>query len=152
MNISGHATLDAPRDAVFAAICDPRALLDIIPGCQEIHLVSADEYRGRVAMRLPAIVGSYDTYVKLVQADPPHSGAIEGRVEGRVGTVVGRGSFHLSEDADGTVIDYEGTGVISGPLARLDSRFVEGVARSLLNEGLARLGKRLQAAPVGAPR
>ncbi len=46
--------------------------------------------------------------------------------------------------------------MIGGPLARLDGRFVEGVARSLVDQGLSRLDARLQAAAgmtahVGAP-
>ena len=55
MKVRGSATLAAPPEAVFAAICDPGALLEVIPGCQEIHQVSADEYRGRIAIRLPAV-------------------------------------------------------------------------------------------------
>ncbi len=144
MNISGSATLDAPRDAVFSAICDSGALLEVIPGCQEIHQVSADEYRGRIAIRLPAIVGTYDTVVRLVESDPPSYGLLEGRLEGRIGTIAGHATFRLADDRGKTVIEYQGTAVVSGPLARLDSRFVEGLARSLINQGLARLDKRLQ--------
>ena len=71
MKVRGSATLAAPPEAVFAAICDPGALLEVIPGCQEIHQVSADEYRGRIAIRLPAVVGTYDTVVRLVNAERP---------------------------------------------------------------------------------
>ena len=152
MNVSGRSTVDAPREAVFAAICDPEALLEIIPGCQEIHRVSADEYRGRIAIRLPAMVGAWETTVRLVETDPPAFGAFEGRVEGKVGTIAGRAAFNLSADDGQTAIEYEGTGLVSGPLARLDSRFVEGLARSLIDEGLERLGRRLAAVPEGAAR
>ena len=150
MKVSGRATVDAPREAVFAAICDPAALLEVIPGCREIHLVAENEYHGRIVMRLPAVVGSYETVVKLVDTDPPAYGALEGSASGRMGSVAGGGSFRLSDDEGRTVIEYQGTGVISGPLARLDSRFIEGVARSLINEGLARLGHRLQQAQLVA--
>ncbi|HXR27110.1 MAG TPA: carbon monoxide dehydrogenase subunit G [Candidatus Baltobacteraceae bacterium] len=148
MKVSGSATLDASPETVFGAICDPGALLEVIPGCQEIHQVSADEYRGRIAIRLPAVVGTYDTVVRLVRADPPTSGELEGRLEGRVGTISGRATFNLHAEGGGTVVDYSGSGVVSGPLARLDSRFLEGFARSLVNEGLTRLGRRLAAVPV----
>lgn len=148
MNITGRASLDAPREAVFAAICDPGALLEVIPGCQEIHRVSADEYHGRISMRLPAIVGTYETVVILVDADAPASGALEGRVTGRAGSIAGRAVFRLTEEGGRTVVDYEGSGVVSGPMARLDSRFVEGIARSLIDQGLGRLGRRLKAGPV----
>lgn len=152
MKVSGRATLDAPREAVFAAICDPGALLEVIPGCQDIQLISADEYRGRIAMRLPAVVGNWDTLVRLVETDPPAYGALVGSAEGRVGTVTGSGVFHLADANGRTVVEYEGTGVISGPLARLDSRFIEGIAKSLINEGLVRLGRRLQNVPVETAR
>ena len=150
MIVRGSATLAAPPDAVFAAICDPGSLLEVIPGCQEIHQVSDDEYRGRIAIRLPAIVGTYDTVVRLVEAHPPVSGVLEGRLDGRVGGIAGRATFRLHAQGNGTVVEYDGSGAVSGPLARLDSRFLEGFARSLVNEGLARLGRRLQAVPVGA--
>jgi carbon monoxide dehydrogenase subunit G len=150
MNVRGRSTLDAPREAVYAAICDPGALLEVIPGCQAIEQIAPDEYRGRISIRLPAIVGTYDTRVRLVETDPPAHGALEGRVEGRVGTIEGRASFQLTDDDRGTVVEYEGAGVVGGPLARLDSRFLEGFARSLIDEGLARLEKRLKAAPVEA--
>jgi carbon monoxide dehydrogenase subunit G len=149
MNVSGRATVDAPRAAVFDAICDPGALLEIIPGCRDIRRLSADEYRGRIAIRLPAMVGTWETFVRLVESDPPAYGAFEGRVDGRVGTIEGHASFRLSEGEGGTVIEYEGTGVVSGPIARLESRFVEGLAGSLIDEGLARLAKRLRAAAAG---
>jgi carbon monoxide dehydrogenase subunit G len=152
MNVSGHAVVDAPRAAVFASICDPATLLEIIPGCREIRQVAGGEYRGRVALRLPAIVGTYDTVVRLVDADPPAHGVMEGRVEGATGSIEGRASFRLTDEGTGTRVEYEGTGVVSGPLGRLDARLVEGVARSLIDEGLARLGRRLRSAPVEVAR
>ncbi|HTS15569.1 MAG TPA: carbon monoxide dehydrogenase subunit G [Candidatus Sulfotelmatobacter sp.] len=150
MIVRGSATLAAPPDAVFAAICDPGALLEVIPGCQEIEQVADDEYRGRIALRLPAIVGTFDTVVRLVEARPPFSGVLEGRLDGRVGGLAGRATFRLEARDGGTVVEYDGSGTVRGPLARLDSRFLEGFARSLVNEGLARLGRRLQAVPTGA--
>jgi carbon monoxide dehydrogenase subunit G len=137
--------LTAGRDAVFAAICDPEALLEVIPGCREIHQVGDTEYQGQLSIRLPGIVGSYATTVRLIATDPPAFGRLEGRLDGAVGSISGTATFRLKEQGDTTVVLYEGQGMIDGPLARLDSRFVEGVAKSLINEGLARLERRLQA-------
>ena len=145
MNVTGGATLDAPRAAVFEAICDAGTLLEVIPGCQAIEQVSADEYHGRISLRLPAIVGTYDTVVRLVESEPPAWGVLEGRLEGRVGTIAGRATFRLADDGPGTMVTYDGNAVVSGPLARLDSRFIEGLARSMVNDGLVRLGRRLAA-------
>ncbi len=96
MNMHGRRVLDAPRDDVFAAICDPAVLLAVIPGCEDIEQVG-DEYRGRIALRLPGIAGTYRTVVRLVDTDPPAFGAMEGSVEGALGSLRGRATFRLAD-------------------------------------------------------
>ena len=147
MNIRGSRTLDAPREAVFAAICDPQSLLAIIPGCREIERVGDTEYRGQISLRLPGIVGTYRTVVHLVETDPPSYGRLEGEVDGALGSLKGHASFRLAETDGSTTVDYDGQATIGGPLARLDSRFVEGLAGSLVGQGLDSLNTRLKDAP-----
>ena len=144
MNIRGSRTLIAPRAAVFAAICDPDTLLAVIPGCSEIEQVGDAEYRGQISLRLPGVVGTYRTVVSLVDADAPRYGRLEGEVVGALGSIKGHASFRLTEAGGKTTVDYDGEAVIGGPLARLDSRFVEGLAGSLINQGLGSLNSRLQ--------
>ena len=144
MNIRGSRMLDAPRAVVFAAICDPDTLLGVIPGCREIEQVGDAEYRGQISLRLPGVVGTYRTVVRLVEADPPSYGQLEGELVGTLGSIKGRASFRLAEAEGRTTVDYDGRAVIGGPLARLDSRFVEGLAGSLIDQGLGNLNSRLQ--------
>jgi uncharacterized protein len=147
MNISGSRTLDAPRDVVFAAILDPTVLLGVIPGCREIERTSDTEYRGRISLRLPGVAGTYRTVVRVVEVDEPGFGRLQGEVVGALGSITGSASFHLT-DVDGrTTVDYEGRATIGGPLARLDTRFVEGLAGSLVSQGLGNLEARLREAP-----
>jgi len=151
MKIHGSHTMAAPRAAVFAAICDPDALLGVIPGCRAIEQVGDAEYRGEISLRLPGVVGTYRTVVRLLEADPPAYGRLEGQLDGSLGTVTGQATFRLTESGDRTTIDYEGNAVIGGPLARLDARFAEGLAGSLLKQGLRNLSTRLEAdRPAGA--
>jgi carbon monoxide dehydrogenase subunit G len=145
MNIRGSQILDAPPSVAFAAICDPDALLGIIPGCREIEQIGEAEYRGKISLRLPGVVGTYRTVVRLVDADAPHYGRIDGELEGALGTVDGQATFRLTESDGKTKIEYEGQAVIGGPLARLDARFVEGLAGSLIKQGLKNLNSRLRA-------
>lgn len=150
MNIRGNRTLDAPRADVFAAICDPSMLLAVIPGCREIERTGDGEYRGRITLRLPGIAGTFRTVVRLVEAKEPERGRLEGEVVGPPGSIRGCASFTLTEAGGRTTVDYDGRAVIGGPLARLDGRFVEGLARSLVDQGLGNLDARFQAR-VGAP-
>ena len=139
MHVNGRGTLLAARADVFAAICDPKTLLEIIPGCRDVTMLAPDEYRARIALRLPGIVGQYDTLVRLVETEPPARGVIAARLVGKLGGMVGRATFTLHDTDGGTTIEYEG-----------DSRFLESFAASLVEQGLARLDQRLTA-PAPAP-
>jgi carbon monoxide dehydrogenase subunit G len=150
MIVRGSRVVDAPREAVFAAICDPDTLLAVIPGCRAIEQVGDAEYRGEISLRLPGFAGTYRSTVRLIDADPPQRGVLHGEVIGALGSITGEASFNLAEDGGRTIVDYEGTAAIGGPLARLDSRFVEGLAGSLINQGLGNLSARLEREPSAA--
>ena len=143
MKLRGTFRLEAPREDVFRAICDPRVLMEILPGCDVIEQVSATEYQGRITLRLPGVVGSYQTNVRLVDSEAPERSGMEGRIEGAMGSIRGRADFVLDDAAGATVLAYQGSGVIQGPLARLDSRFAERLAESLISQGLRALSLRL---------
>ncbi|HEY3333889.1 MAG TPA: SRPBCC domain-containing protein [Candidatus Limnocylindrales bacterium] len=158
MNVHGTHHTAAPRAAVFDAIRDPRALLEVIPGCESVEEVAPDEYEGRITLRLPGAVGSYRTRVRLIDVEAPERAGLDGRVDGPMGSITGRAAFSLTEDAApagdtgddaavraamGTTITWRGTGTIHGPLARLDGRFAERLAESLVEQGLRALDGRL---------
>lgn len=150
MKVRGTHALEAPREDVFRAICDPKTLMAVIPGCDAVEQVSADEYRGRLTLRLPGFAGSFRTNVRLVDAVPPERAGLEGGVEGPFGSIRGRAEFALTSAAGATVIDYHGEALIDGPLARIDSRFAESLAESLIAQGLRALNHRLTHTPPDA--
>lgn len=145
MNVTGNYTFNAPREAVWELIHSPASLIEIIPGCQSVEQISPTEYRGNIQMKLPAIVGDYTTYVKLTGFEQPDYCHFKGEVSGAPGTISGTASFNLlDEDNLQTRIEFNGQGLITGPLARLNDRFAEGIAKSLISQGLAQLDKQLQ--------
>ncbi len=143
MKVHGRHRFAAPRSAVFAAICDPQALMAVIPGCESVVEVGPGEYAGVIVLRLPGATGRFRTTVRLVDVMPPERSGIDGRVEGPMGSISGRADFILREANAGTEIEYNGTGAVTGPLARLDSRFAERLAESLIEQGLRTLEARL---------
>lgn len=149
MQIMGSYRLEASIDKVWPRIFDPQSLMSLIPGCQQLQQVGPDEYRGQILVGVAAVRGTYDTRVKVSQHDPPHSCRFEGEVSGSTGIIKGEASFMLKEvDKHNSLIEYEAKAMVTGALARLSPRFLEGVAKTLINLGLANLNRQLQAQPV----
>jgi carbon monoxide dehydrogenase subunit G len=148
MHVHGTHRFEAPREAVFAAIRDPRTLIAVIPGCEDVQLIADDRYQGRIMLRLPGATGRYTTDVQLVDLREPEHAGLRGTVEGTMGSIKGDAQFDLATAGEGTVLKYDGTAVIQGPLARLDSRFAEKLAESLISQGLKALDARLVAEVV----
>ena len=55
MELSGQQIVAAPRQAVWDALNDPRALYECIPGCEDIEKISGEETRVRVAVKLSVL-------------------------------------------------------------------------------------------------
>jgi carbon monoxide dehydrogenase subunit G len=144
MKVAGSYILDGTRECIWPLIYDPASLITFIPGCEQLEQVSPDEYRGQVRIRLPAVGGAYTTYVNLVEREEPNYCCFAGEVNGAAGSVRGTASFRLKAMEARTLLEYEGQALIAGPLARLDSRFVEGVAQTLIKQGLSRLNQQVQ--------
>jgi uncharacterized protein len=156
VNVVGTHRLAATREEVYAAICDPAMLMAVIPGCEAIEQVGPGDYVGTIALRLPGLAGTFQARVRLVDAVPPDRAQLEGRLEGTAGSLIGRADFDLTRDSMSTVLDYRGQATIQGPLARLDSRFAERLAGTLIDQALRALDERLarserSAEPAGAP-
>jgi hypothetical protein len=97
-------------------------------------------------MQIPvaAVAGTYSTYVRLLEDEEPYLTRFEGEMDGPAGAIRGKASFQLLAEEANSVLVYEGQGIISGPLGRMDGRFTESVTRSLISQGLANLDRRLQ--------
>ena len=139
MKIAGQSTLDAAVESIWPLIFDSRTLLELLPGCEQLEQVAPDEYRGRMTLRVPAIAGTYEIWVKVLKYEAPSFCQIQGEATGSSGSVRGQASFTLQPDDQKTRIEYQGDAQIGGPLAGMNPRFAEGVAQMLIRQGLARL-------------
>jgi carbon monoxide dehydrogenase subunit G len=150
VEIVGSYKLEASIDEVWPCIFDPISLMSLIPGCQQLEQVSPDEYRGQIQVAVAAVGGTYDSRVRVVERDSPHRCRFEGEVSGSAGRVRGSASFILREveGQNNSLIEYQAKGMITGALAKLNPRYVEGIARTLINQGLVTLNQRLRDQPA----
>ena len=151
MNIAGSYDLDAPAERIWPLIFDPSELLQLIPGCEQIEQLGPGEYRGRLNLRVAAVGGTFQTTIKIIDQQPPVYARFAGEVAGPGGVIKGQATFRLTEAQPHTTLSYEGQALVTGPLGNLNARLVEGVAQTLIRQGLDKLNTRLQTQTVASP-
>ena len=139
MKIAGTYNLNVPRERLWKLIFDPAVLLELIPGCEQIEQVGNNVYRGRITLRLPAVSGSFDTNLQIVESEPPSFCRFAGEASGASGSIKGQGAFRLRDEGQSTVVEYDCEAQVGRPLASLHPRFMEGVVQVLIRQGMERL-------------
>jgi 2-furoyl-CoA dehydrogenase large subunit len=144
IQIAGSHTLEAPQEVVWPRIFDPSTLMALIPGCQQLEQAGAGIYRGRIQVGIAAVGGAYDTLVQVVDQEPPRYCRFAGEVSGPTGMITGEATFTLAEAEPGCLVEYRAQALITGALAKLSPRLVEGVVQTLIKVGLANLNRQLR--------
>lgn len=135
MQISGEATIQAPRERVWWALNDPSVLVRCIPGCLRLDETGPDAYRMTVTAGVAAIKGTYDGEVRISDQDEPGSFMLAASGAGAPGTVSADVQMRLEELADGgTHLRYDADAIVGGVLGGVGQRMIAGVARKTADE------------------
>jgi carbon monoxide dehydrogenase subunit G len=142
MEMTGEQHIPAGQDAVWAALNDPAVLKACIPGCEVIEQQAADEYRISMLAAVGPVKARFNGKLAIRDAHPPHGYALS--FEGSGGAAgFGRGgaTVALTPAGDATLLRYTATAEVSGKLAQVGSRLIDGVARKMAAEFFARFTK-----------
>lgn len=150
MKVSGHATLNAPPERVYAALNDPAVLARTIPGCQRLERVGQDAYRMTVTAGVASIKGSYVGDVRLTDQQAPTSFVLRAKGAGGPGTVHADVRVRLENGAGGTtVLSYAAEAVVGGAVGGVGQRVLAGVAKKIAGEFFTAVDSLLNA-PINA--
>ncbi len=139
MQMSGEYRIEAPREAVWAALNDPEILKQAIPGCEEIEKVSDTEFAAKVKAKVGSVSAKFSGAVTLSDLDPPQGYTISG--EGKAGTAgFAKAGAKVRLEADGaaTILRYDVNAQVGGKLAQIGSRVIDGVAKKMADDFFGR--------------
>jgi 2-furoyl-CoA dehydrogenase large subunit len=137
----GEVVLDAPPEAVFRVLLDPAALAKVIPGCNALEPAGEHRYRADVSVGVGMIKARYAAEVALSELDPPRSLRLAGSGLSAVGSARGSGIVTLEPADGGTLLRYDYAAEVSGKVAAVGSRMLEGAAKIVLNQLFEQLGR-----------
>ncbi|MCC6778890.1 MAG: molybdopterin-dependent oxidoreductase [Hyphomicrobiales bacterium] len=143
---SGRTRLAAEPRRIWDMLIDPQWLARIVPGCKELRLVGDNKYEGVVTMGAGPVKGEFKATVSLSELDPPSSLVLAGGLNGPLGVSKGQGKIRLEPDGGQTVLSYTYEVEISGRVAAIGGRMIDGAARMLIRQFFAQLARQLQPA------
>ena len=144
MEMTGEQRVAAGRDEVWAALNDPAVLKACIPGCESIDKQSDSDYKIVMLAAVGPIKARFNGKLSIQDADPPKGYALvfEGS-GGAAGFGKGQASVALAEEAAGvTILSYKASAQVSGKLAQVGSRLIDGVARKMAGDFFGRFNAR----------
>ena len=144
---TGSLMVAVVAERVWRSLLDPAVLARTIPGCHQLDEVGPNDYRAEVSLGVGVIKGRFTACVTLSDLDPPHSAVLSGSLSGPLGVSVGSGRVRLSPAGEGTKIDYDYTVEISGTVAAVGGRMLDGATKVLIRQFFQRLVAEMQGGP-----
>ncbi len=135
MKFCGERRIEAAPGEVFAALNDAEVLRRCIPGCVSLEKKSESEMSAKVRLKIGPVSALFSGTVSLCDIDAPRGYTLRGSGEGgAAGGAQGEAKVSLQEQNGGTLLQYEASAQVSGKLAQLGARLMEGAAKSLANK------------------
>lgn len=130
----GKTRVPASPQEVWDILLDPNSLAKVIPGCHELQVVGDNSYRAEVDMGVGPVRGRFEANVALSDLVEPESATLAGDVAGPLGDGGGSGWVTLEADGDGTLVNYRYEVTVSGKVASVGGRMLDGAARVLIGQ------------------
>ncbi len=149
MELSDEIFINAPRDAVYAALNDPEVLQKAIPGCEELIKHSDTELEAKVVLKIGPVKARFSGQVTLSPDAPPERFSLEGQGNGgAAGFAKGGAEVVLTEQDGGTLLTYTAKADIGGKLAQLGSRLIQSTAKKLAAKFFNSFSEEMEKAPA----
>lgn len=141
LSAQGEILLPATPEAVFAVLLDPAALARVIPGCNALESIGPNRYRADVTVGVGMIKARYAAEVALSEIDAPHRLRLAGSGLSSMGAAKGSGLVSLEAKDGGTLLRYDYEAEVSGKVAAVGGRMLEGAAKIVLKQLFEQLGR-----------
>ncbi|MCL6634099.1 MAG: carbon monoxide dehydrogenase subunit G [Alicyclobacillus herbarius] len=143
----GEFTIEQPREKIWAFVTDPHKMGTCIPDLIELNVESETRFRTLVKVGVGPVRGKFDLTSELTVTEPGKAAALSIRGGGMGSGVDMKAQMELSDVDGGTLLKWRCDVVISGPIASLGGRLIDGEARKITEKVFTNLKNALLALP-----
>jgi uncharacterized protein len=146
MEFAGQLVVAAPRERVWSFVADPRQVGWCGPGVEAIDAIDERHFAARAKVGIGVISTRFAVELELATAEAPELAIIRATGHAPGSAVEATGEMRLSGPAEGpTTLDWQATVGLSGTIATVGARLVEGTATKLIGQAFDCIKARLEA-------
>jgi len=137
LNASGTFLFSVSPDALFAVLLDENCIKRIIPGCESIRSrrsADAVHYDCSAVIRIGLVKARFEASISLTEISNLERFRLSGSGQSALGFARGSGVVQLVAKGPNTELLYQYNAAVSGKLAAIGSRLLEGATRLVLAE------------------
>jgi carbon monoxide dehydrogenase subunit G len=132
VHFTGTLEIKAPKERVFAFVLDPNKVAECAPGFKSMEILGSDHFKPTLAVGIGAIKATFTLDVTLQDVRPTDHAAMRGRGSAGPSAVDMSAAMDLTAISDSvTKMDWVADVNVSGTLASVGSRMMDGVAHKL---------------------
>ena len=151
MEFSGTQTMAAPIEKVWAFLEDVNNVASCAPGFQSMEVLGEEHWKAVVGVGIGAVKAKFTMDVTRPEKEEPNHMTMKGRGKAPGSAVDLSGDMRLTAlDGNQTQMDWKASVVVSGTIASVGARLLQGVAERLTGQFFDCLRSKLGSAEVDA--
>jgi carbon monoxide dehydrogenase subunit G len=146
MHFEGQQTINAPIEKVYAHVLDPNKVAECAPGFKSMEILGPDHYKPTIAVGVGAVKATFTLDVQVGERNHPSHAAMTGRGQAAGSAVEMRAAMDLAAQSESaTIMNWTADVIVSGTLASVGARLMEGTAHKLTARFFDCLRQKLEA-------
>ena len=146
MHFEGTVQINAPRDKVWAFLIDPNQVGSCGPGVESIEVIDDTHFKATAKVGVGFISARFVVNMELVDLEAPDKANIKAHGQAPGSAVDATATMNLSDGENGgTQMDWLADVNISGTLASVGARLIEGTANKMIGQTFDCIRSKLEA-------
>jgi uncharacterized protein len=149
MRFEGTLDIAAPRDRVWTFLTDPRQVTACAPDLQSLEVSDPTHFKALVRAGVGPIKATFAMSVEFTELRAPEFARVLARGQAPGSAVEMRSTIELADGESGrTTLRWTSDVVVSGKIASVGARFLQGAADQITQRIFDCVKKRLEAVPA----
>jgi carbon monoxide dehydrogenase subunit G len=149
MRFEGTLDIDASRERVWEFLTDPAQVTQCAPDLQSLDVADPHHFTVLVRAGVGPIRGMFTMNVQFIELHRPNHAVVLARGHAPGSAIEMTSSMNLSEsDATRTVMEWSSDVTVSGKVAQVGARFMQGAADKITQQVFACIKTKLEASTV----